>query len=103
MVFRGSPALSVREQGKARDAAASIKTYGEGLFRQVFAAPQAYAAYKQKLQAGIGSLRFEIQGSPEFNRLHWEALKDPDLPRAFALEAVMLRRSMVPPSLPATA
>jgi hypothetical protein len=89
------------DQVRAREAADSIKAYGEALFQQVFGAPQVYAVYQQRLLAGIASLRFEIQGSPEFNRLHWEALKDPALPRAFALEATMVRKHIVPPPLPA--
>ncbi|MBM4467629.1 MAG: CHAT domain-containing protein, partial [Chloroflexi bacterium] len=80
----------------AQRAAASITRYGETLFRQVFAAPEAYARYKEGVQAGLDTLRFEIAGSPDFQRLHWEALKDPNLPRAFSLEAPMLRRNLVP-------
>ncbi|HEU4760511.1 MAG TPA: CHAT domain-containing protein, partial [Dehalococcoidia bacterium] len=50
---------------------------------------------------GPSDLRFAIAGSPAFHQLHWEALKDPALPRAFALEAPMVRKNLNPPVLPA--
>ncbi len=46
-------------------------------------------------------MRFEITGSPAFHALHWEALKDPDLPSAFSLNAPMVRNSPKPQPLPA--
>src|SRR5229473_514555 len=58
-------------QVKARTIAASITTYGEALFKQVFADAEAYAAYKDALKSGIHSLRFEIVGAPGFHALHW--------------------------------
>lgn len=73
--------------------------YGEKLFEQVFADRDAYARYKEGLQAGVESLRFEIAGSPDFHRLHWEALKDPALPKAFALDALMVRKDLRPQSV----
>jgi len=69
---------------EAREAAASVTRYGEALFAQVFADRQAFARYSRALQAGVGSLLFDIAGSPDFHHLHWEALKDSDLPRAFS-------------------
>jgi hypothetical protein len=89
------------KQVKARDAAANIKTYEERLFQQVFADMDVYAQYKQAVQASIEQLRFEISGSPEFHSWHWEALKDSKLPRAFALEAPMVRKNLQPVPLAA--
>ncbi|MFQ5814823.1 MAG: hypothetical protein ACE5I2_16720, partial [Anaerolineae bacterium] len=83
-------------QVDAREAAESITRYGEALFQQVFADPEAYARYKEGVQAGLDTLRFEIAGSPEFHRFHWEALKDPKLPQALALQAPMVRKNLVP-------
>lgn len=80
-------------QVKAQHAAASVAEYGHALFNQIFADRQAYARYTQARANGINSLQFEISGEPEFHRLHWETLKDPDLPKAFALETTMVRRS----------
>ncbi|MBI2303118.1 MAG: tetratricopeptide repeat protein [Chloroflexi bacterium] len=81
-------------QVEAQAAAASIKRYGEALFEQVFADRDAYSRYQQALQAGLDSLHFEIVGSPEFHSYHWEALRDPSLPRPLVLEAPMVRRNV---------
>ena len=78
---------------KARRAAASIETYGHDLFEQVFANRKAYSAYEKACQRGVSRLQIEIVGeSPGFQALHWEALKDPDQPRAFALDCVVTRK-----------
>ena len=78
----------------AERAAANITRYGEALFDQVFADRDAYARYTECIQGGVGELRFEIAGSPDFHKLHWEALKAPNLPRAFSLESPMVRRNL---------
>jgi tetratricopeptide (TPR) repeat protein len=83
-------------QVDAQDAAESIADYGHALFDQVFQDRGAYANYKQAARDGIDKLCFEIAGSPEFHRLHWEALKDHALPKAFSLEAPMLRKNLIP-------
>lgn len=85
----------------AQHAAASIRTYGETLFQQVFADQNAYASYKQYVQAGLHTLQIEIAGSPQFHALHWEALQDPALPSPLALQATMIRKNLVPQVLPA--
>lgn len=82
-------------QKKAQRAAASIQEYGENLFNQIFADRQAYSAYKGCLQAGLTTLQIEIAGSPAFHTLHWEALKDPDLPHPLSLQATMVRKNLV--------
>ena len=69
---------------RAREAAAGVQAYGEALFAQVFGVLKRYAVALD--QGGPADLRFAIAGSPAFHQLHWEALKDPELPRAFALE-----------------
>ena len=94
--FEGHLRLPFADTVKAREAAASVALYGEALFEQVFADRQAFARYSGALQAGVGSFRIEIAGSPEFHRLHWEALKDPALPRAFSLEAPLVRKNLGP-------
>ncbi len=92
------------EQVKRAEAAASVKTYGEKLFAQVFKDPQALIDYGQLRQSpGVSGLTFEIVGSPEFHRLHWEALKDPALPLPFALEAPLIRKSAHIQAVKATA
>ncbi|MCP4350826.1 MAG: CHAT domain-containing protein [Desulfobacterales bacterium] len=79
---------------RARKAADSIKICGESLFEQLFKKnADIYVMYKQAVQAGVNTLSFEIIGSPDFHSLHWEALRDPDLPRAFVMDAPMIRGS----------
>ncbi|MBE9208472.1 tetratricopeptide repeat protein [Nostoc sp. LEGE 06077] len=82
---------------KAEAAAASIKTYGEELFNQVFRVDfNAYGVY-QRLRSNLSQLHIEIVGkTPEFQALHWEALRDPDLPRPLAVDCVMVRKSNKP-------
>ena len=86
-------------QVKKLRAAESITAYGEALFEQIFADPDAYALYKQALQAGLNTLQLEIAGAPSFHRWHWEALKDPRLPQPLALQATMIRKNITPVTL----
>lgn len=91
------------EQVRAKNAAASIARYGKDLFDQVFADRRAFARYQAALQSGVENLAFEIAGSPDFHALHWEALKDPDLPQPFALEAPFVRGNLNPQTVRAQA
>jgi hypothetical protein len=84
------------KQVEAQSAAASITAYGEALFHQIFANPEAYACYKEALRAGLNTIQLEVAGSPEFHRLHWEALKDPNPPQPLTLHAVMVRKNLIP-------
>ena len=84
---------------KAQAAAASISRFGEALFGQLFADPEAFAEYRAACQAGLERLAFEVAGSPEFHALHWEALKDPKLKRPFVLDAPMVRKNLQPQPL----
>ncbi len=84
------------EHVRAEAAAASVRDYGVALFDQVFAERRAFAAYQRALQAGVGSITFEIAGSPEFHALHWEALADPDLPQPLAVQGTMVRKNLRP-------
>ncbi len=78
---------------KAQRAAASVKDYGEALFGQVFADADAYSDYRLACRDGLTNLCLEIEGeSPDFQALHWEALKDPKQPRPLAVEAVFTRK-----------
>jgi hypothetical protein len=79
---------------KAKETAKSIENYGTSLFQQVFRSnPDAYAEYS-KVKGNLAQLRIEIEGNnPEFQALHWEALRDPNLPRPLAVDCVMVRKS----------
>ncbi|MGB7314626.1 MAG: CHAT domain-containing protein, partial [Nodosilinea sp.] len=83
------PFLDTVTAAQVRD---SIPTYGKTLFDQVFADRNAYAAYTN-LRPQLGTVEFVIESaSSEFQALHWEALKDPDLPRPLSLDCTMVRR-----------
>ncbi len=81
----------------AERAAASVKIYGESLFKQVFQADfNAYNLYRQ-LRGNLSQVQIEIVAkTPEFHALHWEALQDPDLSRPLAVDCVMLRKNVTP-------
>ncbi len=87
---------------QAKTAADSINTYGEALFGQIFADREAYALYKDYLQAGLNDVQVEIAGSPQFHALHWEALKDPNLPQPLVLQTIMMRKNLKPSAVRAT-
>ncbi|MCX7098947.1 MAG: hypothetical protein NTV43_13675 [Methylococcales bacterium] len=83
----------------------SIKHYGENLFEQVFGQRRAYADY-QAVLAEEPSL--EIIGTAAFHKLHWEALKDPDMAEPLAVRFTITRKPISsdshrqPSSKPAT-
>lgn len=99
--FEEHLAFPFLDQVRAREAAESVRTYGEALVAQLFTDRSADSDYRTALQSGIDTLRFETAGPPDFQHLHWEALKDPDLPRAFALEAPMVRKNLRPQGIAA--
>ena len=84
---------------RAQNAAASITTYGEELFKQVFGDPDIYAEYRDLLKAGLHDLQIEIAGSPKFHALHWESIKDPKLAQPLALQAAMVRKNLTASSI----
>ncbi|MCG6137550.1 MAG: tetratricopeptide repeat protein [Nostoc sp. LLA-1] len=81
----------------AERAAASVKIYGESLFKQVFQADfNAYSLYRE-LRGNLSQVQIEIVAkTPEFHALHWEALQDPELSRPLAVDCVMLRKNVRP-------
>jgi hypothetical protein len=83
-------------QVRAQNAAASIITYGEALFEQIFANRRIYANYEKIRQSGLSNLLIEIVGSPKFHALHWEALRDPESQQFLALQATILRKNIQP-------
>ncbi|WP_306296882.1 CHAT domain-containing protein [Nostoc sp. TCL26-01] len=78
---------------KAEAAKTSVVSYGESLFQQVFQADvDAYSDYRQ-LRGNLKQVKIEIVGnSPEFHALHWEAMRDKDLPRPLSVDCVMVRK-----------
>ncbi|GJD22721.1 hypothetical protein RIVM261_076770 [Rivularia sp. IAM M-261] len=83
---------------KAQKAKASVISYGESLFNQVFGDRGAYSRYCQ-LRGELAQVKIEIVGnSPEFHALHWEAMRDKDLPRPLAVDCVMVRKRIQKPA-----
>jgi energy-coupling factor transporter ATP-binding protein EcfA2 len=78
------------EQIKSQQAAQSVVAYGETLFNAVFENRKAWADYQKAVQAG--KLEIEIVGSPAFQALHWEALKDPERSEPLALHYPIVRK-----------
>ena len=50
----------------------------------------------------MSTLQIEIAGSPAFHALHWEALKDPDLPHPLSLQTIMVRKNLATSPVQAT-
>jgi tetratricopeptide (TPR) repeat protein len=91
------------KQVRAQEAAGSITTYGEALFEQVFKQnADVYAEYRTILKAGLHDLFLEIAGTPPFHAPHWEALKDPNMAQALALQATMVRKNLQPQPMPSS-
>nr|WP_228060526.1 MULTISPECIES: CHAT domain-containing protein [unclassified Coleofasciculus] len=88
------PQLGTVQAARAEE---SVKGYGEKLFEQVFKRDfDAYSEYRQ-LRGNLAQVQIEIESqTPEFQALHWEALRDPDLPRPLAVDCVMLRKRVQP-------
>src|SRR5438270_234107 len=85
---------------RASNAATSITTYGEKLFRQVIEQnAKVEFAYRTAVQGGLSDVQIEIEGGPAFHALHWEALKDPELHEPLVLQATMVRKNIVPSSI----
>ncbi len=89
------------DEVKAKRAADSVKKYGEELFDQVFGDKKTYREY-DNLKNNLSQLQIEIIGkTPEFQAFHWEALRDPELPRPLAVDCVMLRKTVNPSTIEA--
>lgn len=79
------------DKDREREAQARIADYGRSLFAQVFGGPGAYE-YRRMRERGFDGCRVEISGSAVFQRLHWETLRDPDLPEPLAVRLPVTRR-----------
>ncbi len=86
-------------QVEYKQAAESVKAYGQSLFAQIFESNvKVFGRYTQARQADLSSLNFEIIGSPEFHRLHWEAIREPEF-EPFVIHAPMVRTTVHPPKI----
>jgi hypothetical protein len=75
----------------AQQAVADLDACGQGLFEQVFTGP-AYAEYRVWAARAFDGCRLQVQGTAEFHRLHWEALRDPGFGSPLALRLPLTRR-----------
>jgi tetratricopeptide (TPR) repeat protein len=81
------------DKDRERQAVAQIATYGEALFAQVLSGKkEVYADYRKLRDRGLDGCRIEISGSAALHRLHWEALRDPDLSVPLAMRLPVTRR-----------
>jgi len=79
---------------RAEKAATAISDYGEELFEQVFGDRKLFSEYEKLKDAGLSKLRIElISNTQEFHTIHWESLKDPDLPNPLITELVNIELS----------
>ncbi|MEV4640862.1 tetratricopeptide repeat protein [Actinoplanes sp. NPDC049548] len=88
-----------------RKAVELVAEYGRSLFRQVFVGEAAYG-YRDARRVGFDDYRLVVRGSAAFQRLHWEALRDPDSGDRLALRMPVVRqdaRTPLPYDLPAPA
>ncbi|GIE86111.1 tetratricopeptide repeat protein [Actinoplanes regularis] len=88
-----------------RKAVELVGEYGQSLFRQVFIGEAAYG-YRDARRVGFEGYRLVVRGSAQFQRLHWEALRDPDSGDRLALRMPVVRQSArnpLPYDLPAPA
>ncbi len=87
---------------KAEKAAASIEKYGKDLFQKVFQTNTNVFINYARLRNDLSQLQIEIIGkTPEFQALHWEALRDTELPRPLAIDCAIVRKKVAAAAIPA--
>jgi hypothetical protein len=79
------------ETNRAKTAATSVEEYGNNLFQQLFSDHKLYARFTKHYEAG--DVRILVTGSPDFHRLHWETLWEPEAPSPLAHRAVIARKA----------
>jgi tetratricopeptide (TPR) repeat protein len=72
-------------------AVGQIGDYGRALFAQVFGGA-ANHDYRRLRDRAFDGCRIEVSGSAGLHRLHWEAMRDPDLPVPLAVRLPVTRR-----------
>ena len=77
------------DEDRANQVTASLKEYGQELFKQVFCG-DALRRYSEEKNAGIQCI--EITGSPAFHSLHWETLYDSYQRQLLILDIPIIRK-----------
>ncbi len=91
--FEDHLASPFTDREKAKRAEKSIALYGESLFAHLFAQNEALTEWRN-LVNGLDKIRVQMfSKDPEFQALHWEALKDPKEKKAFCLTGVEFTRT----------
>jgi tetratricopeptide (TPR) repeat protein len=91
--FEDHLASPFTDREKAKRAEKSIAFYGEFLFAHLFAQNEALIEWRN-LVNGLDKIRVQVfYKDPEFQDLHWEALKDPKEKKAFCLTGVEFTRT----------
>jgi len=80
-----------------RQAVTALREYGEALFGQVFGGAAAHD-YRRLREQAFDGCRLDVMGSAGFHRLHWEALRDPELDGPLAVRVPVTRRVALVPS-----
>ena len=79
------------DQDRERRAVRHIAEYGQTLFAQVFGGA-VHHDYRRLRDRAFDGCRLEVSGSAAFHRLHWEALRDPELDAPLAVRLPITRR-----------
>jgi hypothetical protein len=79
------------DQDRERAAVEQISGYGQALFAQLFSGSAAFD-YRWLRNEAFDGCRVEVSGSAAFHRLHWEALRDPEMDTPLALRLPVTRR-----------
>ena len=77
---------------REQQAVEQIAGYGQALFGQVFGGAANHDYRNLKARSFDGS-RIEVSGSAAFHRLHWEALRDPDMTAPLSVRMPVTRRA----------
>ncbi|GAA1575670.1 hypothetical protein GCM10009827_116890 [Dactylosporangium maewongense] len=80
----------------AKDAVEQLDAYGTELFGQVFTG-RCGERYRELARRAFDGCRLEVSGSAAFHRLHWEALRDPELPVPLVVRMPLARRVAAQP------
>jgi tetratricopeptide (TPR) repeat protein len=85
------------DRDRARDAEGLLVAYGCELFAQLFEASSegAYGFHRAR-DAGFDGYQVEIVGSTEFQRLHWEALRESPTATPLGIRVPVVRRVQYP-------
>ena len=97
VVLRGAPALPVHGPGAGAAGRGQHHRLRRAPLRPGLSpTPRPTPSYRAATQGNLAELTVEIAGSPAFQQLHWEALKDPKLAQPLALQATFVRRNLTP-------